>query len=158
MQGAGTACMLARVTVEDCFCSTLEKINRKALGIHFKSEALGFGFKLSLLSWSDNISTIGPKFEDVAELTRILEGELWDIHRLHLKPDREILTASTYAFNAYDRTDDNGSTWSIVSEAKVLGPILTSNGSCNMDVKRGLLQINKAFWPTVSSLSTIRSL
>ena len=42
MQGAGTACMLARATVEDCFCSTLEKINRKALGIHFKSEALGF--------------------------------------------------------------------------------------------------------------------
>ena len=90
--------MLARVTVEDCFCSTMEKINNKALGLQIRSEELDLSFRLSLLSWSDNIFTIGPKFEEVAELTKILEGELWDLHRLHLKQEREILAASTYTF------------------------------------------------------------
>ena len=86
------------------------KINNKALGIQLRSEALGLDFQLSLLSWSDNIFTIGPRFEEVAELTKILEGELWNLHRLHLKQDREILAASTCTFNPYERTDDNGST------------------------------------------------
>ena len=111
-----------------------------------RSEELSLDFRLSLLSWPDNIFTIGSKFEEVAELTKVLEGELWDLHRLHLKQDREILAASTYSFNPYERTDGYGSKWDIVSEAKVLGPILSSNGSCNTDVKRGLVQINKAFW------------
>ena len=156
MQGAGTACMLARVTVEDCFCSTMEKINNKALGLQIRSEELDLSFRLSLLSWSDNIFTIGPKFEEVAELTKILEGELWDLHRLHLKQEREILAASAYTFNSYERTDNFGSTWNIVSEAKVLGPILTSNGSCNLDVKRCLIQINKAFWANSKFLINVK--
>ena len=82
----------------------------------------------------------------MAELTKILEKELWDLHRLHLKQEREILAASTYSFNSYERMDIFGTKWNIVSEARVLGPILTSNGSCNLDVKRGIIQINKAFW------------
>ena len=46
------------------------KINNKALGLQVRSEELSLNFKLSLLSWSDNIFTIGPKFEEVTELTK----------------------------------------------------------------------------------------
>ncbi len=146
MQGAGTACILARVSVEDCFAATLEKISHSSLGIAIRCEQLRLDFRIALLSWSDNIFVVASSEQDLATLTALVESELWNEHRLRLKEDREILPAYPYHFQGYKWSDSFGKTWSVVPEAKVLGPVLTANGSCHEDVKRGISQINKAFW------------
>ena len=129
------------MTVEDAIAACWEKWARAEKGILMDS------FRLSVMSWSDNIFTFARSAVDAAEMMGDLEEQLGKLHGLQIKGDsREIIKAACVSYSSYTFRDGGGKLWCVKPVCRVLGSLVSCTGSPTEDIERTISTIYKAYF------------